>query len=144
RTMADTPGIIYLRTTRGAYPVIYGPDERFPIGGSKVVRRSDADQVTLIGAGVTLYECLDAAETLDESGITARVIDLYSVKPVDTSTLVDACRATGGRLVIAEDHYPQGGLGATVLEALVGEDMGELDVAHVAVHGLPCSGTTAE
>jgi len=116
--MADLSGVSYLRTTRGAYPVLYGPDEPFAPGGSKVLRRSDADTVTLIGAGVTLHHSLEAADTLAAEGIAARVIDLYSLKPVDAATLADAARATGGRLVITEDHYAEGGLAGAVLEAL--------------------------
>ncbi|MGH3154572.1 MAG: transketolase, partial [Streptosporangiaceae bacterium] len=116
--MADLEGISYLRTTRGAYPVLYDAGESFPVGGSKVLRSSDRDEVTLIGAGVTLHECLAAADQLAEMSISARVIDLYSVKPVDVDTLTAAAAATGGRLVIAEDHHPEGGLGAAVLDAL--------------------------
>jgi len=143
REMADRSGIVYMRTTRGAYPVLYGPDETFPIGGSKVVRSSPADQVTLAGAGVTLHNCLAAAELLGRDGIHARVLDLYSIKPIDTDTLLEAAAATGDRLVVAEDHYPQGGIGEAVLEAL--NDAGRpARVAHLAVRGLPGSGTPAE
>ena len=105
--MAGTPGIVYLRTTRGAWPVLYPTGENFPVGGSKVLRAASGDEVTLIGAGVTVHQCLRAADDLAAGGITARVIDLYSVKPVDRATLADATAATGGRLVIAEDHYPR-------------------------------------
>jgi transketolase len=141
--MADTDGIVFLRTTRGAYPVLYGSDEEFRVGGSRVLRSSDADQVALIGAGVTLHNCLAAAEELAAEGVAARVIDLYSVKPVDAGTLRAASAATGGRLVVAEDHYPEGGLGAAVLEALAA-DPSPPRVAHCAVRGLPGSGTPAE
>jgi transketolase len=144
KQMADNHGILYLRTTRGAYPVLYGPDEEFPLGGSKVARECDHDQVTLIGAGVTLHECLDAATQLAEAGIEARVIDLYSVKPIDVATLLDAYAATGGRFVVAEDHYPEGGIGEAVLAALVGAGVGELHLSHLAVRALPGSGTSAE
>ena len=141
--MADRDGVVYMRTTRGAYPVLYGPDEAFPIGGAKVVRSSADDQVTLIGAGVTLHNCLAAADELDRDGIRARVVDLYSVKPIDTETLVEAADATSGRLVVVEDHYPAGGLGGAVLEAL--NDAGHpVHIAHLAVRGLPTSGTPAE
>ncbi|ABD10656.1 transketolase [Frankia casuarinae] len=141
--MADLPGVSYLRTTRGAYPVLYGPDEPFAPGGSKVLRRSNADTVTLIGAGVTLHESLAAADTLVAEGIAARVIDLYSVKPVDAATLADAAQATGGRIVVTEDHYPEGGLASAVLEAL--SDGGvPLSVRHLAVRSLPGSGTSQE
>ena len=141
--MAERDGIVYMRTTRGSYPVLYGPDEAFPIGGAKVVRSSADDQVTLIGAGVTLHNCLAAADELDRDGIRARVIDLYSVKPIDTETLIEAAEATDGRLVVVEDHYPAGGLGGAVLEALNDADH-PVHIAHLAVRGLPSSGTPAE
>ena len=141
--MAERSGIVYLRTTRGAYPVLYGPDETFPVGGSKVVRSSGDDHVTLIGAGVTLHNCLAAADELAAGGIHARVLDLYSVKPIDTQALLDAAAATGDRLVVAEDHYPAGGLGSAVLDAL--SDAGHpARIVHLAVRDLPGSGTPAE
>ncbi len=142
--MADTDGIVYLRTTRGAYPVIYGPDVTFTIGGCQVHGASPSDQVALIGAGVTLHECLAAAAELDAAGIAARVIDLYSIKPLDRSALIEACQVTGSRLVIAEDHYPAGGIGGAVLEALADAGVPALRVAHLAVSGLPGSGTPGE
>jgi transketolase len=144
RAMADRPGISYLRTTRGAYPTLYETGESFPVGGSKVLRSGASDAVTLIGAGVTLHACLAAADQLAVDGISARVIDLYSVKPVDTETLVAAVAATGGRLVVAEDHHPEGGLGAAVTDALLAAGPQTLRVAHLAVRELPGSGTSAE
>jgi transketolase len=141
--MAEREGIVYMRTTRGSYPVLYGPDEAFPIGGAKVVRSSADDQVTLIGAGVTLHNCLAAADELDRDGIRARVVDLYSVKPIDVQTLIEAADATSARLVVVEDHYPAGGLGGAVLEALNDADH-PVHTAHLAVRGLPTSGTPAE
>ncbi|HSS93581.1 MAG TPA: transketolase [Candidatus Dormibacteraeota bacterium] len=140
--MAEESGIVYMRTTRGAYPTLYGPNEAFKIGGAKVVRQSSKDRVTLIGAGVTLHNCIAAAETLAQKKIAARVIDLYSVKPVDVKTLKEAARATKGRFVIVEDHYPQGGLAAAVLEAFAPED--GLKVVHLAVKDLPTSGKPEE
>jgi transketolase len=142
--MADRDGVSYLRTTRGAYPVLYDAGEPFPVGGSKVLRSADADQVTLIGAGVTLHACLAAADELGGDGISTRVIDLYSVKPADAATLAEAAAATGGRLVIAEDHHLEGGIGAAVLDALTGAGRTELAVAHLAVREMPGSGTPAE
>ncbi|MEO6944192.1 MAG: transketolase [Lacisediminihabitans sp.] len=142
--MAHTDGIVYLRTTRGAYPVIYGPDEEFTVGGSKTLRSTPNDRVTLIGAGVTLHECLAAADQLASSGISARVIDLYSIKPIDRDTLIEACRVTGSRLVVAEDHYPEGGIGSAVLESLADADVPALHVALLAVKDLPTSGKPAE
>ena len=143
-TMADTDGIVYLRATRGAYPVIYGPDEEFPIGGCKVHRSGENDIVALIGAGVTLHECLAAATELAETGIPARVIDLYSIKPLDRAALIEACRATDGRLVVVEDHYPQGGIGGAVMEALADADVPKLRVKLLGVNGLPTSGQPTE
>ena len=144
QAMADLDGVSYIRTTRGAYPVLYDSSEPFPVGGSKVLRSADADQVTLIGAGITLHACLAAADQLAGEGISARVIDLYSVKPVDTATLSEAAAATGGRLVVAEDHHPEGGLGSAVLEALTEAGRAELSVAHLAVRIMPGSGSTPE
>src|SRR5260370_20499362 len=112
RLMADTPGIVYMRTTRGAYATLYGPNEAFKIGGAKVVRESPKDRVTLIGAGVTVHNCLAAADALAKKKIPARVIDLYSVKPVDVKTLREAARVTRGHFVIVDDHSPKGGLAA--------------------------------
>jgi transketolase len=141
--MADHHGISYIRSTRSGLPTIYGPDDQFPIGGAKVVRESDDDQVTLIGAGVTLHEAIKAADTLAEDGINARVIDLYSVKPVDADTLTAASNATGGRLVVAEDHWPEGGLGDAVLNAFADADE-RPRVVKLAVDRLPGSGKGAE
>ncbi len=142
RLMADTNGIVYMRTTRGAYPTIYGPNETFKVGGAKVVRQSTKDRVTLVGAGVTLHSCLAAADALAKKKIAVRVIDLYSVKPVDVKALREAARVTKGKFVIVEDHYPEGGIGAAVLEALAAD--GGLHVAHLAVKGLPTSGKPEE
>jgi len=141
--MAEESGISYLRTTRSGLPTIYGPDEQFRIGGAKVVRHTDHDDVTLIGSGVTLHEALTAADTLAESGITARVIDLYSIKPIDTETLTAAADATAGRFVVAEDHWPEGGLGDAVLSAFADSD-DRPRVVKLAVGHLPGSGTGPE
>ncbi|MBJ7609522.1 MAG: transketolase [Candidatus Dormibacteraeota bacterium] len=141
--MAETDGVVYMRTTRGAYPTVYDNDESFEVGGSKVLRRSDSDTVTLIGAGVTLHHCLEAAERLGADGVQCRVIDLYSVKPVDTATLREAVRDTNGNFVVVEDHYPEGGLAAAVLEALAA-DQQRPRVTHLAVRDLPLSGTPVE
>lgn len=113
--MHSLRGVRYLRTLRGKTPVLYGPDERFPIGGSKVLRSSGADEATLIGAGTTVHACLEAADLLAEDGISVRVIDLYSVKPVDEAVLQAAAQDTG-TLVTVEDHHPEGGLGDAVAE----------------------------
>jgi transketolase len=142
--MAATPGISYLRTTRGAYPVLYPAGEAFPVGGAKLLRASDHDQVTLVGAGVTLHACLRAADILLDEGIYARVIDCYSVKPIDTATLTAAVEATAGRIVVAEDHHPEGGLGSAVTDSLLAAGASNLHLAHLAVRGMPGSGSGAE
>ena len=144
RAMADRQGVSYMRTTRGSYPVLYDATETFPIGGSKVLRSSPGDAVALIGAGVTLHACLAAAESLAAGGIQARVIDLYSVKPIDTETLLAAAAVTNGRLVVAEDHHPEGGLGSAVADALLAAGPQTLWLRHLAVREMPGSGTGEE
>ncbi|WP_199430092.1 transketolase [Qaidamihabitans albus] len=119
--LADLSGISYLRTTRGDTPVIYGPDDTFPVGGSKVLRSSPGDRVTIVAAGITVHEALSAADRLADAGIPARVIDLYSVKPVDVATLHEAAADTG-RILTVEDHWPQGGLGDAVFDAFTDLD----------------------
>ncbi|MFD7165947.1 transketolase [Streptomyces violascens] len=114
--MAELTGVRYLRTSRGGTPVIYGPDEEFRPGGSKVLRSTDRDRATVVAAGVTVHEALRAAELLDREGIDVRIIDLYSVKPVDAEALREAVEATGC-LVTVEDHRVQGGIGDAVAEA---------------------------
>src|SRR5439155_9190002 len=136
--MADREGIVFLRTTRAATPVLYGADEEFPIGGSRVLR--DGDDLAIVAAGITLHESLKAADQLAGEGIEARVIDLYSVKPVDAETLRAAAEATGGRILTVEDHWSEGGIGDAVLEALsVGGDL-PARVVRPAVREVPGSG----
>jgi transketolase len=142
--MAETPGISYLRTTRGAYPGLYANGESFPVGGSKMPRSGPADQVTLIGAGVTLHECLRAADLLAADGIAARVVDCYSVKPIDAAALTAAAEDTAGRIVVAEDHHPEGGLGSAVADALLAAGQQNLQLTRLAVQGMPGSGTGTE
>jgi transketolase len=144
QTLVGVPGITYLRTTRGAYPVLYDSKETFPVGGAKVLRSGSADVVTLIGAGITVHECLAAADRLARDDIQARVIDLYSVKPVDIDTLNAAAEVSQGRLVVVEDHYPEGGLGSAVADALLSDATRTLRIAHLCVRELPGSGTTAQ
>jgi transketolase len=143
--MADCSGISFLRSTREKTPVLYSSDEQFRIGGSHVVRQSDADQVTVIAAGITVHEALKACDQLKGDGIAVRLIDAYSVKPIDRQTLHQAAQATQGRLVVVEDHWPEGGLGAAVLEAFAaaGEAL-NLKLSHLAVQGMPGSGTPQE
>jgi len=140
--MADTEGIVFLRTLRPSTPVIYGPDEAFEVGGSKVIRSSEDDNVTIVGIGVTVHEALEAAATLDEEGISARVIDAYSVKPIDADTLQAAAEATG-RIITVEDHFPEGGLGDAVLAALAEKDE-HPHVLKLAVREMPRSGKPDE
>jgi transketolase len=142
--MAERSGVSYMRTTRGAYPVLYDAGESFPVGGSKLLRSSPDDAVTLIGAGVTLHACLAAAEQLAGEGIRTRVIDLYSVEPIDTEALTTAVAVTQGRLVVAEDHHPAGGLGSAVADALLEAGPQTLRMTHLCVRDLPGSGTSAE
>ncbi|MBO0813252.1 MAG: transketolase, partial [Microlunatus sp.] len=142
--MADTSGISYLRTTRGAYPVLYDAAETFPIGGSKTPRSSNSDAVTLIGAGITLHAALAAADQLDQDGLPARVIDCYSIKPIDDAAIAQAAVATDGRIVVAEDHHPEGGLGAAVIASLSRSGLSGANVRHLAVDEMPGSGTGAE
>jgi transketolase len=137
RAMADLEGISYLRTTRADTSVIYEPDEEFPVGGSKTLR--EGDDVALVAAGITVHEALRAAETLAEDGIEARVLDCYSVKPIDAETL----RGLGLPIVTVEDHWAEGGLGEAVLAAL-GDAEERPRVAVLAVRELPHSGKPAE
>ena len=139
KAMADLDGISFLRTTRADTAVIYGPDEDFPVGGSKTVRSTDDDDVTIIAAGITLHEALSAADRLADEDIAARVIDLYSVKPVDGETI----RAIRTPIVTAEDHWAEGGLGEAVLAALADAD-DRPPVQILAVRELPHSGKPAE
>ncbi|HVD12375.1 MAG TPA: transketolase [Gaiellaceae bacterium] len=139
--MADREGIVFLRTTRAATPVVYSADEEFPIGGSRVLR--DGDDIAIVGAGITLHESLKAADALAGEGINARVIDLYSVKPVDAEGLLAAAEATGGRVLTVEDHWSEGGIGDAVLEAL-SDSESPPRVVRLAVHELPGSGKPEE
>lgn len=146
----DQDGIVYMRTTREATPVIYPPEEQFTIGGSKVVRQSDHDLLTIVAAGITLHEALKAYDRLQQEGIAARVIDLYSVKPIDAATLHQAAQATEGRIVIAEDHWVEGGLGDAVLAAFAEGEAAQrytgpaLKAMKLAVREMPTSGTPQE
>jgi transketolase len=140
--MADRDGIVFMRSTRAATPIIYGAEEDFPIGGARVVR--EGDDVTIVGAGITLHESLKAAEQLAGDGIEARVIDLYSVKPADGETLRAAAEETGGRVLTVEDHWPEGGIGDAVLEALSAGGELPARVVRLAVRDMPGSGKPAE
>ncbi|MHB1134808.1 MAG: transketolase [Chloroflexota bacterium] len=143
--MADRPGISYLRTTRGKTPVLYPPDEPFTIGGSRILRGSEDDRATIVAAGITVHEALKACDELRREGIAVRLIDAYSVKPIDEPALLEAVRETGGRVVVVEDHHAEGGLGEAVLAALTaGDSPDKLAVRHLAVRDVPGSGTPEE
>ncbi len=142
--MADRKGVVYMRTTREKTPVLYGPDETFTIGGSKVLKQSDKDAVAIIAAGITLHESLKAYDTLAAEGIAVRVIDLYSVKPVDAETLRQAALACKGNLLVVEDHWPEGGLGDAVLEVFGGPGGSHPNVTRLAVQKIPGSGRPDE
>ena len=138
---ATHEGIVYLRTSRPKTSILYDADESFPIGGAKVVQQSNQDTVTVVAAGVTLHEALKAYETLQAEGIAIRVIDLYSIKPVDAAALKAAAAETNNTLITVEDHYPEGGLGDTVLDAVATEN---IQVHKLAVTGVPRSGKPEE
>jgi transketolase len=129
-------GICYIRTTRPKTAVLYSNSEQFPIGGAKILRSSPNDRATVVAAGITVHEALKAASKLEEDGIKIRIIDAYSVKPIDGETILKAAKETGGRIVVAEDHYEQGGLGDAVLE-VVGR---QASVIRLAVREIPRSG----
>jgi len=143
-TMARTAGICFLRTSRPKTPVLYSNEETFPVPGFKVLRQSAADQVTIIGAGITLHEALKAHDTLKARGIAARVIDLYCVKPVDGAALGAHVQATGGRLITVEDHYPEGGVGEAVIGALAEAGLAPAKYTRLAVREVPHSGKPDE
>jgi transketolase len=133
-------GIVYLRTTREATPILYKPEDDFRIGGSKVLRKDNGDRVTVVAAGVTLFEALGAYEELKKEGILVRVIDLYSIKPIDGPTLQEAARATRAILTV-EDHFAEGGLGEAVQGALASS---AIPVHSLAVRKKPKSGKPKE
>jgi transketolase len=138
KEMLDRRGVIYLRAPLTGANVIYPPREHFPIGGSRTLRASQHDHVTLLAAGATVPEALAAADLLAAHHIQARVIDLYSVKPLDTATVLQAARETGN-LIVTEDHGPHGGLGDAVQDTLTDADS-EARVRRLAVHTTPTSG----
>jgi len=138
--MAELDGISYIRTLRPNTPVVYGPDDEFPIGGSRVLR--EGDDVTLVGCGITVHEAMEAAEALAADGLSARVIDCYSLKPIDGGTLAAAAEETE-LIVTVEDHWPEGGLGEAVLSALAERGVAAR-VTRLAVTDMPRSGKPDE
>jgi len=139
--MALTPGICFLRTSRPKTPVIYSNDEQFPIGGAKVLRQNAGDKVTVVAAGVTLFEAVKAADALKNEGIGITVIDAYSIKPLGKDVIRAAAQKTGNTVVTVEDHYAEGGLGDAVAGELSADG---IKVHKLAVTGLPRSGKPAE
>ena len=137
---AKYKGICYIRTTRPATPLLYSKDERFPIGGSKTLKKNEADKVTVITAGVTLVEALKAYDELKKEGIFIRIIDAYSVKPLDRTNILANAAETGNRVIVVEDHFEGGGLGDAVASALAGTAV----IKHLCVRELPRSGKPAE
>jgi len=135
---AGRKGIAYIRTTRGKTPGLYGENDAFAVGRLKVVRQSERDRLAIVGAGITLHEAVAAHDELAKSGVAVRVIDLFCVKPVDAAALLEAARACENRILTVEDHYPEGGIGDAVMEAV-----GTADVAvhRLAVREIPRSGS---
>jgi transketolase len=142
--MVDRPGIVYMRTTREKTPVIYDSSEEFKIGGSRVVHQSDSDKVAVIAAGITLHEALKAYDQLKKEGINIRLIDAYTVKPIDADTIRSAASDTGGRLLVVEDHWPEGGLGDAVLSVFATGSESLPRVVKLGVMSMPGSATPAQ
>ena len=139
-SMAKHKGLAYIRTTRPATPLIYGKDEKFPIGGSKVLRKSQSDVATVIGAGLTVHEALKAYDELKDERISVRIIDAYSVEPIDKDGISKEVEKAGKKVVVVEDHFQNGGLGDAVAQAL----SGKAEIVHLAVKDLPRSGKPEE
>lgn len=133
-------GMVYIRTTRPATPILYRAEEEFPVGGAKILRKSEQDVVTVVGAGITVHEALKAYEKLKKDGIYIRVVDAYSVKPLDAETIIRSASETGGRVVVVEDHFEQGGLGTAVALVLPEKKSWK----HLCIRELPRSGKPEE
>jgi transketolase len=149
RLMADVEGISYLRTTRGKTDVIYDEHESFAIGGSKVLRQSERDDAAVVAAGITVHEALKAYDALLAENIRLRVIDAYCVKPIDRQTLRETQASVGGRMIVVEDHWVEGGLGAAVMEALAADASSNAfpkpsAIVQLAVRDMPGSGKPEE
>lgn len=134
-------GIVYIRTSRPKTTTLYDATDSFPIGGCKIVQESPEDKATIVTAGITLHEAIKAHDILAKEGINIRIIDLYSIKPIDAETLLSAAAATNNTIITVEDHYPEGGLGDAVLGAVATEDV---RVYKLAVTGIPRSGKPEE
>lgn len=140
--MINYNGVVYMRTTRGKTPVIYDEKEKFSIGGSKTVKKSNTDAVCVCAAGITLHEAIKAYEELSKDGILVRVIDLYSVKPIDAQGLMDAARESGNRVIVVEDHWFEGGLGDAVLNVFAASP--EVEIVKMAVTEFPGVGNPVD
>lgn len=138
---ANTKGVCFIRTSRPNTAVIYGNNEPFQAGKAKIVKQSPNDQVLLIGAGITLYEALNAAEELEKSGINARVLDPFTIKPLDSDSIIENAQQCGGRIIVCEDHYREGGIGEAVLAAVALQR--DVIVKHLYVPSVPRSGPPA-
>lgn len=139
---ANTQGMCFIRAGRQEDPIIYKNDQKFQIGKALVLHESKNDDVTVVGGGVTLHQALKAYDTLSKEGIKIRVVDPFTLKPIDKETLVACAKATGGRVVTVEDHYPEGGIGGAVAEALA--DVRDVIIQRLAVKSIPRSGQPAE
>ena len=134
-------GIKYIRTTRDKTPVLYGQNEKFNIGDFKVLKKSNKDNAVLVGSGITLHECLKAYDELKKKKINVAVVDLYCVKPFNEKKFVEFVEKHGKKVIISEDHYPEGGIGEMLNESLVGK---KIEVKHLAIREIPHSGKTEE
>ena len=139
-SMARYKGLAYLRTTRPGTPLLYKKDEKFPVGGSKVIKRSSNDRAVILAAGITVFEALKAYEELKKEKIHVRVIDAYSVKPFDSRSISRHAAQAGNKVVVVEDHFPGGGLGDAAASSLAGK----AEICHLAVYDLPRSGEPEE
>jgi transketolase len=138
--VAEHQGMCYIRTTRPATPLLYSKEEQFPIGGSKVLKRSENDKATVIAAGITVFEALKAYEELKKEQVNIRIIDAYSIQPLDRENILKNVGETGGRAIVAEDHFEGGGLGDAVAMALTGK----ASVKHLCIREFPRSGKPDE
>ena len=141
---ARLPAITYIRTSRPKTPLLYSAADKFPVPGFHVLRQSLDDRALIVGGGITVHEALKAHEQLKSQGISARVMDLYCVKPIDGKQVAEQLKAAGGNLITVEDHYPEGGLGEAVLSALAEAGANPKKYVKLAVTGMPHSGKPDE
>jgi len=134
----NTKGICFIRTSRPATPVLYTNDQKFEIGKAHVIRESGKDKALIIGAGVTLHEAVKAADILAKAGVAVRILDPFTIKPLDEEAVIKNAKAAGGRIITVEDHFPEGGLGDAVCSAV--SEQRDIVVRKLAVRGVPRSG----